>query len=222
MNLNKSQDYFDPDNIDKPCHIIGCGAIGSCTAELLARAGITDITLWDFDTVESHNMSNQLFYEKHVGTLKTEALSELLIDINPLLKNTLKLEKKWEDDHLEGYIFLCVDNIDVRRDFVNFEFKSMDISFVTDMRMGLVDGQLYSAIWDLEQDKKNLLASMQFTHKEAKEATPVSACGFELSVAPTVRFITALGISNFVNYVNTGERWKMALTNSFNGFTEVY
>ena len=35
MDLNKSREFFDPVKVNKRCHIIGCGAIGSSVAELL-------------------------------------------------------------------------------------------------------------------------------------------------------------------------------------------
>jgi len=49
--------------------------------------------------------------------------------------------------------------------------------------------------------------SMAFTHEEAKEETPVSACNITLSVAPTIRIISSLGVANFVNFAK-GEQLK--------------
>ena len=45
-----------------PIHIIGCGATGSWVALMLAKMGISNITCWDFDKVEEHNLPNQFFY----------------------------------------------------------------------------------------------------------------------------------------------------------------
>ncbi len=41
---------------------------------------------------------------------------------------------------------------------------------------------------------------MNFTHEEAKASTPVSACGIVQGVAPTVRFICCLAVTNFINF----------------------
>jgi len=46
----------------------------------------------------------------------------------------------------------------------------------------------------------DFLRSMNFTHDEATEETPMSACNVTLSVAPTIRIISALGVANFVNF----------------------
>ena len=61
MNLVKSQDYFNPLDVTKRCHIIGCGSVGSTVAELLIRLGLTKISLYDFDVVSAHNLANQMF-----------------------------------------------------------------------------------------------------------------------------------------------------------------
>ena len=69
MNLIKSQDYFNPLNVTERCHIIGCGSVGSTIAELLARLGLTKISLYDFDTVSPHNLANQMFFERDKSKL---------------------------------------------------------------------------------------------------------------------------------------------------------
>ena len=62
MNLSKSLEYFDPINdLEGAIHIIGIGAMGSRVAELLVRLGIQRIHIWDFDTVEDKNITNQLY-----------------------------------------------------------------------------------------------------------------------------------------------------------------
>lgn len=61
MNLSKSLEFFDPLNINESIHIIGIGAMGSRIAELLVRLGIPKIHIWDMDTVEDKNITNQLY-----------------------------------------------------------------------------------------------------------------------------------------------------------------
>lgn len=225
MDLNKSKEFFDPEALKgKRCHIIGCGALGSCTAELLARAGITNITLWDDDIVESHNLANQMFRDEHIGRFKTAALAEMLKAINPtgFTAETLIQKGKYTDENLSGFVFLCVDNIEVRKQIVKTNQYNTNIIFLIDMRMRLKDGQCYAAEWRSLQAVNSLLETMNFTHEEALENTPVSACGFTLSVAPTVRIITSLGVANFMEYVRSGKYKKLILADAFEGFVESY
>ena len=91
MDLSKSYEFFKPEMCGERLHIIGCGAIGSTVAENLVRFGLTNITLYDFDTVERHNIANQMFKETDIGKLKTEALAEYLCDINPDVRSFLDM-----------------------------------------------------------------------------------------------------------------------------------
>ena len=64
---------------------IGCGAIGSAAAELLARAGVGRLKVVDRDLVELSNLHRQLLYdERHAveGLPKVVACAERLRQIN--------------------------------------------------------------------------------------------------------------------------------------------
>ena len=56
---------------------------------------------------------------------------------------------------------------------------------------------------------------MNFTQEEAEAATPVSACGSTLSVIPTIKVITSLGVANFINFVKGQPLKKMILIDAF-------
>lgn len=58
--------------------IIGAGAIGSHVAECLAKIGIYTMHIWDPDTVEAHNLSNQGFYLPDIKLPKVQALKTRL------------------------------------------------------------------------------------------------------------------------------------------------
>lgn len=216
MDLSKSYEFFQPEKDKTRVHIIGCGSVGSTVAENLARFGITNFTLWDFDMVEAHNIANQMFTTKDIGRPKIEAVRDMILRINPEAEPDIKLEPEgWQGKLISGYVFLCVDNIDIRRDFVKKHFDHPFIKAVFDFRTGLTDAQHYAADWRNQKMKEDLLNSMDFTHEEAKAETPVSACNIALSVCPTVRVICAYGVSNFINFAKGGELRKMILADAF-------
>lgn len=205
----KQGEYFQPiDDLNAPIHIIGLGAIGSTIATMLTRMGVPELHIYDIDTVEMKNICNQEFQDKHVGYTKIEAMYDILTEINPSIK-LHKHEQGWvPKTRLNGYIFLCVDNIDLRRAIVEENIINKYIKAIFDFRMRLTDAQHYAA------DFKNLdrlLATMQFTHEEAKAETPISACGTSLNVITTVRTICSLGLSNFINFVKKGTLKKTIL-----------
>ena len=215
MDLNKSLEFFNPNKVKDICHIIGCGSIGSNVAELLARYGIEDIILWDFDEVEPHNIANQLYTEEDVGSKKTDALASLLYKINPKLKHTLQKRGKYEHDIISGYVFMCVDNVEVRQKIVNTNKYNPNIKAVFDFRTTLTEGQCYFADWNNTKQKNSLIESLNFTHEEAKSNTPVSACGFELSVSPVVKITSIMGIVNFTNFINNEPTKHLIICNPY-------
>lgn len=218
MNLLKSQDYFNPINVKHRCHIIGCGSVGSTVAELLVRLGLSKITLYDFDTVSSHNLANQLFVNEDIGKPKTEALKKLLVSINPLIETDLEIRQDgWTPkDKLSGYVFLCVDNIDLRRNIATTNRFNQSIKAMFDFRTRLEDAQHFAADWNNIDMVDNLLQSMNFSHEEAHQETPLTACNVEMGVAPTVRTICSFGVANFMNFITRKELKKMILVDAFN------
>ena len=215
MNLSKSLEYFDPINsINASINVIGVGAMGSRIAELLVRLGIPKIHIWDMDTVEDKNIANQAYLHHHIGMKKVDALEELLKDINPQVK--VYKHGEYKDQALGGYIFLCVDSIELRYKIAKDNEHNTTIKAMFDTRMRLEDAQSYAADWSDEQQKKVFLSSMAFTDAEAAEATPVSACGTTLSAASTVVSTAAFTVSNFINLIRKHECKAMIFTDAFN------
>lgn len=205
----KQGDYFQPiDDLKAPIHIIGVGAIGSTIATMLARMGVQELNIYDIDTVEMKNICNQEYCDRHIGYTKLEAMYDLLTEINPNIKVKMYKEGWQEGTRLSGYVFMCVDNIDLRRKIVEDNFYNRYVKAIFDFRMRLTDAQHYAADF---KHLDYLLKTMQFTHEEAKAETPVSACGTDLNVVTTVRTICSLGLSNFINFVKENKLKKMII-----------
>ncbi len=67
--------------------VFGLGGVGGFCAETLARAGVGELTLVDFDKVSVSNINRQLVaLNSTVGIKKTELFSNRLKDINPNIK----------------------------------------------------------------------------------------------------------------------------------------
>jgi molybdopterin/thiamine biosynthesis adenylyltransferase len=217
IDLAKSYDFFQPELLTHRIHIIGCGAIGSTVAEQLVRFGITNLNLYDFDIVESHNIANQMFRSVDIGKLKTEALMDYLSEINPdIQKDARVFNDGWNGQRLSGYVFLCVDSIDLRREIAEKYANSSSIKGMFDFRMRLEDAQHYAADWKSQEMIRAFINSMNFTEEEAKASTPVSACNLPLSVNPTVKMICAYGVANFINFVKGKGLKKLILADAFN------
>ena len=221
MNLNKLGEFFIPSDVTDKIHIIGCGAMGSTLAELLTRVGLTNFVLYDFDKVTPHNISNQMFRHGDIGEPKVRALTEIITDINPLHKVEVRPEGWAPGTKLDGYVFLCVDDIELRKQIVTENKYNPRIKAFFDFRMRLTDAQHYACDWQ-GGNKEAFLKTMQFTHEEAKVATPVSACGTTLSVAPTVRTIVSYGVSNLINFIKGNPIHHMILIDAFHYMVDAY
>lgn len=201
MDISKSYEFFKPEMCQERLHIIGCGSVGSTLAENLARFGLTKFSLYDFDIVEPHNLANQMFSQEDVGKPKVKAVSEMITKINPEIARDLKIyDKGYTSQRLSGVVFLCVDNIDLRRQIAEAYKANAFVKAMFDFRTALTDAQHFAADWKDQKMIRDFIASMQFSAEEAAAETPVSACNVTLSVAPTIRMIVAAGVSNFVNW----------------------
>ena len=219
IDLNKSYEFFQPSG--RMIHIVGCGSVGSTIAENLCRCGETHFTLWDFDKVESHNVHNQMFTEGQVGQKKTDALCDILKQINSDVEIKIKSEG-WQGETVSGYVFLAVDSIELRKKFCEVNKNNANIKAVFDVRTGLTDAQHFAADWRRKADKDSLMETMQFSDEEADAQNPRTACGSTLGVMTTVRIISALAVNNYIRTVKKEGTWKCVLMDGFTGFLEVY
>lgn len=71
---------------NKRVMIIGLGSFGSQIAIELAKAGVGEFALFDFDRVELHNLARHTCTIKDLGRLKTDAIKDAVIGKNKLAK----------------------------------------------------------------------------------------------------------------------------------------
>jgi len=96
--------------------IVGVGATGTASAEILAKAGIGSITLIDRDFVELKNLQRQLlFTKKDVGMPKAIAAKKRLSKINSKIRAVVAdLDYKNTDLLASDLVLDCTDNFETR------------------------------------------------------------------------------------------------------------
>lgn len=97
--------------------IIGLGSGGSPVALGLAKAGVGQFALADFDRVELHNLSRHTCTLNDLGRLKTDAVADLILGKNPyavidkfpidITKNLAILD---EEISRADVVLICTDN----------------------------------------------------------------------------------------------------------------
>lgn len=114
-------DIFNPNTAHhKKITVIGAGATGSFLIHALTKMGLTDITVYDMDTLESHNMGLQNFKHTQLKHNKATALKQNIkeyenIDINAIPQECKKLEGITQHD----IIVFALDNYNARKQILN-------------------------------------------------------------------------------------------------------
>ena len=67
----------------KKVTIIGLGSGGSCVATELAKCGVSHFNLIDYDILKLHNVIRHVCGTRDVGRLKTDAVKDAILNINP-------------------------------------------------------------------------------------------------------------------------------------------
>ena len=106
--------------------VFGLGGVGGFCAEALARSGVGELTLVDFDKVSKSNINRQIIaLNSTVGMYKTELFEIRLRDINPDIKLHLINDFYLEDFDFSG-INYTADAIDTMRSKVNLLVKCLE------------------------------------------------------------------------------------------------
>lgn len=101
--------------------IVGVGALGTGTSELLVRAGVKNLTIIDPDKIELSNLQRQnLFDQEDLNKNKAEVAKSKLLKINPNAKIIAHNTKLTEDNINEliktntTLVLDCTDNMKIR------------------------------------------------------------------------------------------------------------
>ena len=116
--------------------VFGLGGVGGYCAEALARSGVGELTLVDFDTVSKSNINRQIIaLNSTLGMPKTELFEKRLKDINPELKLNLINDFYTDDFDFTGIDYVC-DAIDSMRSKVNLLIRCVRNNILVISSMG--------------------------------------------------------------------------------------
>ena len=122
--------------------IFGLGGVGGYVCEMLTRAGIGELTIVDFDTVDPTNLNRQIIaLESTIGMAKTELFEKRMKDINPEIRVNL-ITKRLEKDNVEeffmhhvDYVVDAIDQVSAKLALIMY-FKQHEIRFIYSMGTG--------------------------------------------------------------------------------------
>lgn len=172
----RQSDIVDYDKLKLPIHLIGCGGIGSWVGLMLAKMGCSNVTIYDFDKVEDHNVASQFFKESQQGLFKTEALISNVYEQTGI---ALKLGDVEDEENItEGVVIIAVDSMEMRWK-LNEIYKDKNI-LIIDGRMGGLQAEIYCA---MSNDYEPTLVAVTEVHHEICTGKAISFnCGLIASL----------------------------------------
>lgn len=133
----RQQAYVTPNTIrETPIIIIGIGSVGSNLVDIGMKAGFTNMTLCDIDTVETHNLPNQRFTERDIGQRKVDAMN-MFLNNNSYQHMDVKTTDDFKSiDNYGRIVFSCVDSMEVRKEIFDHIKERKDWELFIDIRVG--------------------------------------------------------------------------------------
>jgi len=176
--------------------IVGLGATGTFFAFFLARAGVNNVKLVDFDSFESHNFGSQLISQSAIGTNKAVATRDMLFKFTNV-PNIFTSQVRVEETFYSSEIVVCtLDSMSGR--------KYMFEQFLTDVNQKLfIDTRISAEYWEVYAITKNNQENIA-KYKEtlfSDEQGNVGACNYQQS-SHSAAGAAIQGVELITNYLN--------------------
>ncbi|MGL4897970.1 MAG: tRNA threonylcarbamoyladenosine dehydratase, partial [Cetobacterium sp.] len=148
MIFQRTELLIGTENLDKlnSSHVLvfGVGGVGGFVVEALVRAGVGELTVVDFDTVDITNLNRQIIATQDtVGRDKVEIIKERALSINPNIKINAYKEKFFKDkreiffseNKKYTYIVDAIDIVTAKLDLITIA-KELKIPIISSMGTG--------------------------------------------------------------------------------------
>lgn len=196
LNPVRHMQVFEPSNFgDRQIDLVGVGAVGSKMALEVAKLGVRNIHLWDFDVVEDHNLPNQMFSLSHVGKPKVKACANVI-------KRDTGTKAKEHNGKIEpgdcpafgDVVFLQTDSMTTRKliweESIRLNFRTR---LMIETRIGTYSGRVYA----VDPQNPDHVRAYEQTLYTDEEALP-SECGTKTTIGATGDIVTGFAIWQFL------------------------
>jgi tRNA A37 threonylcarbamoyladenosine dehydratase len=127
---------------DAKVAVFGIGGVGSFVCEGLARSGIGNFILVDYDKIDESNINRQLIAtSKTIGKYKTDLMKERILEINPNANVEVFKEFYLADSEIDiitddlSYVVDCVDTI-MAKIAIICNCDALDVPVISSMGTG--------------------------------------------------------------------------------------
>lgn len=181
--------------------VIGAGGLGCAAAQYLAVAGVGELTLVDFDTVELSNLQRQVLHrDNRIGMLKVESARLALNELNPHVKIN-PIGRVLDDPEMAALVadhtlvLDCTDNVAVRQqlNLACFAHKVPLVSAAAIRMEGMITVFDYGAGSPCYQCFASLFGEQQLTCVESGILAPVVGLMGCLQAVEAIKLIAGMG-----------------------------
>lgn len=195
----KQTNLIEVENVDIPIHVIGCGALGSWLVFFLLKMGFKNITVYDFDNIEEHNLPNQCFMERQIGQPKVNAIWDLWMQFAENDENRLTIcnEKVTASvaRKMEGIVLCAVDSMKIREIIYKNSINKGRCDLFVEARLSIYGAYVYALTryTDFEKYEATLYAD---------EEAEVSPCGVSQTALPAAVNAASIMIMQMIEWIN--------------------
>jgi len=213
LDYSKQEDLIKVQNFNHRINVIGCGALGSWLTFFLLKMGFKDVHVYDYDTIEEHNLPNQNFEESQIGCLKVDAIASIYnryFNDEEYKRLTIHNEKVDEEiaSTMKGIIFCGVDSMKARKMIYTHSFKYGLADLWIEDRIGLWGAYVYM----LDKADPDFIAKAkkyEGTLYDDVEAE-VSSCGISQTGLPAAVNAASVMIMEMIRwYRNEVDKWRI-------------
>ena len=184
-----------------PIHIVGAGATGSRVFMSLIELGLSNISVYDYDKVEAHNLANQAYMHEHIGVPKVQALKSLASMKLGVAEDQLPMQfinERIDQRKFSGFLFLLTDTMTSRRQIVDAQDKgpNSELFQVFETRMASTHGNVYHF-----SPTNSVQLQRWYDSLISDDEGEMSPCGTSISVGPTASLIANLAVWEFMNFL---------------------
>jgi adenylyltransferase/sulfurtransferase len=206
--FTKQTELIKVENFKEPISIVGAGSLGSWVAFFLLKMGFKDITIFDFDTIEEHNLPNQMFREDDIGKKKVNAIFDIYKEFfnDEEIQARIKISDKRITDSncssLNGVVFMCVDTMVARKELYEMAYKygTNNIPIWIEGRLSIFGAYVYTLT-----HKSNKVFEEYDKTMYGDEEAEVSVCGVSQTALPSVVNCATIMIMQMISWYRGNE-----------------
>jgi hypothetical protein len=146
--------------------VIGAGGIGSPTTLALSKMGVQKINVYDDDTVENHNLPNQMYRFSDLYKHKVHGLFEICKDFTGIEINPIP--ERLKDQRLTGVVISGVDSMESRKIIWDQVKYRPAINLYIDARMGAEVARIHT-VKPCDPDSIKWYETTLYDDKESSE-----------------------------------------------------